>query len=149
MTKKIKTAGYDPKPQVDGMMALMTETYERLQAKRFKHAELKIAFERSQEKANLCARDRMMAISSSPELINSVDPRTGKTNEEWRKWMMESMLERDQEFIEAISKHNETQADMLCSESELLNLTEKMGTLRTQAILLSSLLRFEAAAAEE
>lgn len=137
------------KAQAEGLIAAMDSTFEKLEKKRKDHVERKIDFERSQEQANAIARDRMMAIANSPEVSGSVDPRTGKSNDDWRKWVMESMLERDAEFIKAISDHNEKQADQLRAEADVLNLTERMGTLRTEAILLSSLLRYEAAAAEE
>jgi hypothetical protein len=135
--------------QTDGLIKAMDLNMERLEKKRVEHAEAKVDFERSQELANAIARDRMMTIANSPEVVGSVDPRTGKSNDEWRKWMMESMLERDAEFVKAISEHNEKQARNLHIEADLLSLTEKMGTLRTEAILLSSLLRYEAAASEE
>jgi hypothetical protein len=139
----------DARPQTEGLMAAMDTTLELLDKVRQREAEAHITFERNKEKANQVARERMIALSSDPDVANSVDPRTGKSNEEWRKWMIEAKLEGDEEFMESIIKHNNAQEAYLHAQAELLGVSERIGTLRTEAILLSSLLRYEAGAAEE
>ncbi len=144
MTKTIEVKG-----QVEGLMKAMNETMDILEKKRKVEAEAHVMFERSKEEANRVARARMMELANDPDVATSVDPRTGKSNEEWRKWVIEAKLEGDEEFMDAMVKHNNANAAYLYSQADMLNLSERIGTLRTQAILLSSLLRFESASAEE
>lgn len=139
----------NPRPQVEGHVALMNEKMELLGRLRLAHAKAKIAYEKARSEFENVGRSVMMRIVRDPEFTNSVDPRTGKTNEDWRKLLLDESVNRDPQFIEAVIKLETAQEAMVSSETEVMTAAEEVGNLRTQAILISSLLRYESASGEE
>lgn len=139
----------NPRPQVEGHVALMNEKMERLAKLRLDHAKAKIAYEHAKAEFENTGREVMMRIVRDPSFSSSVDPRTGKTNEDWRKLLLDESVNRDPKFIEAVIKLEEAQEAVVNSETEVMSMAEEVGNLRTQAILISSLLRYESASGEE
>lgn len=129
--------------QYKGLSDLIHKRLERLNEARRAQIKAKVAFERSQEHLGKTIRDLKMALAEDPAM-SQADPRTGKSNEEWRGWLMERHIEKDPEYISAIGEFYNLQLAYFESEMELHQAGEELAATKADALLFGAVLRYHA-----
>jgi hypothetical protein len=141
------TVNQDYVTQSQGIIDAMGTDIAKLSQLRQKHSKAKIVFERAQESVLTVRRDRTIALANSDVVKDSVDPRTGKSNAEWAKLLVEAMLATDAELMAEHERFTKAQEAIFLAETDMLEVAERVGVLKSQARLLGDLLAYVADAA--
>lgn len=118
------------------LVDVMNDVNRDLSEKRSLQAAAKIDFKRSEEALSKRTRDATIAIMSNEVISQGIKTQP----EEWQKWYIDRELEKDTAWLSTFTKYSDLQADLYSLEVELIDLSEKLGTLKSQARLLSSML---------
>ncbi len=127
--------------QYDGLTKLLHKRLERLEAARRAQIKTKLAFERDQDALGRTIRDLKMALAQDPAM-DQPDPRTGKSNETWRNWLIERAIEKDPDFIKATGDFYATQETFYTAEMEMHQAGEELSATKAETILFAALMKY-------
>lgn len=128
--------------QLDKLMGLMSEA-------RKDEANAKIYYEHKNTGFQELSTNLMIDIANRPEVKESVDPRTGKANADWAKLITQQAMLADQTFQKMSEELYQARDVYYIAQSDAQDIADQIGTVRTKAILVSSLLRYMAAVDED
>jgi hypothetical protein len=129
--------------QAQGIMSLMESLSKDVDMFRQREADCKIQAERDADAIQELMTKKIYEIASMPDMVGqSVDPRTGKADDDWAKILTQIRLQEDEEFRTVARKTEDSRAAYEKAVALTRSYSERLGTCRSQAILLSSLLRY-------
>jgi len=129
--------------QAKELMKMQTELGQQLQKARNEEMKLRITFERGKEEFAGVTRRLTIELSELPN-VNQPDPKTGRTNQEWTKMLLDQELENNEEFRTALVKFWNLQEGFFAAQSKMIDLADQLSITKSQARLLSALLQLEA-----
>lgn len=128
--------------QLDKLMGLMSEA-------RKDEANAKIYYEHKNTEFQEFSTNLMIDIANRPEVRDSVDPRTGNPNADWAKIITQQAMTGDPAFRGIAEEMYQARDVYYIAQSDAQDIADQIGTMRTKAILVSSLLRYMAAVDED
>jgi hypothetical protein len=128
--------------QLDKLMGLMSEA-------RKDEANAKIYYEHKNTGFQELSTHLLIEIANRPEVRESVDPRTGKANADWAKIITQQAMTSDPTFQKISEELYQARDVYYIAQSDAQDIADQIGTMRTKAILVSSLLRYMAAVDED
>lgn len=85
-------------------------------------------------------RNKTILLSQFPQVADAVDPKTNKSNKEWSQFLLDQLLEQDEEYIEALGSMYSYQTKLAEINNEVLNLVERLNVTKTQSRLIAAML---------
>jgi hypothetical protein len=129
--------------QAQGIMSLMEALSKDIDKFRQQEADCKIQAEKDADAIQELMTKKIYEIASQPDMAGqSVDPRTGQSDEDWAKILTQLRLQEDEEFRAQARKTEDSRAAYEKAAVLTRSYSERLGTCRSQALLLSSLLRY-------
>ena len=129
--------------QAQGIISLMDSLSKDVDMFRQREAEAKGKAERQADSIQELMTKKIYEIASMPDMKdNTIDPRTGKADDDWAKIITQIRLQEDEEFQAAARVAEQARTEYEKAVALSRSYSERLGTCRSQAILLSSLLRY-------
>jgi hypothetical protein len=134
---------------VEGISNQLDKLMELMSRARVDEANAKIYYEHKNTGFQELSTNLMVDIANRPEVKESVDPRTGKANADWAKIITQQAMVSDPTFQKISEELYQARDVYYIAQSDAQDIADQIGTMRTKAILVSSLLRYMAAVDED
>jgi hypothetical protein len=135
--------------EVEGISNQLDKLMELMSRARVDEANAKIYYEHKNTGFQELSTNLMVDIANRPEVKESVDPRTGKANADWAKIITQQAMVSDPTFQKISEELYQARDVYYIAQSDAQDIADQIGTMRTKAILVSSLLRYMAAVDED
>jgi hypothetical protein len=135
--------------EVEGINKLLDSLMEKMSEARKDEANAKIYYEHKNTGFQELSTNLMVDIANRPDIKESVDPRTGKANADWAKILTQQAMIGDPVFQKISEELYQARDVYYLAQSDAQDVADQIGTVRTKAILVSSLLRYMAAVDED
>jgi len=135
--------------EVEGINKLLDSLMEKMSEARKDEANAKIYYEHKNQEFTEFSTKLMVDIANDPEIKTSKDPRTGNPNAEWAKLITQQAMLHDKMFNEMSEALYQARDVYYIAQSDAQDIADQIGTVRTKAILVASLLRYMAAVDED
>ena len=122
--------------QGQGLLDHMDSVTHILSKKRKEQAKAKLRFKKSEENLAIMTRDGTIQLMSNEVLAQGVKEQP----EAWQQWYIDRELEKDELWVAAYTEYSDAQAELYTLEVDLIDLSEQLGTSKSQSRLLSSML---------
>jgi hypothetical protein len=135
---------FDIKVQTTGVLKRLDTLAEVMAAARAAYGVAKVKFERAKEDHSVVVRKRLFELVSQPENQGLIDPRTGKSNQDWTKLVIDNAMDSDPAVMESYIKLTTARDVVATEENNVLNISDEIGILKTSARLLTAIMHFAA-----
>ena len=142
MTKTITPLIVEAAQQASGLIKYMDKLVHTLAEARMSYAKAKVEFEKRKEEHSAVVRSRLVEVASAPHNQNIIDPRTGKSNAEWTKLVIEEQMDNDPAVMGSFGNLTLARDLLIQEENNVLNLADEIGALKAQAHLLTAILSY-------
>lgn len=124
----------DMRLQSEGVLASLNDLMTNITKARYRQSQAKVAFRKAEEKLHNVTRDGTMSLFATMPQLEELD-------EQMRDWNVQVALEKDEEWVQVYTAYSDAQEDLYNSEVSLIDLSERLGTTKAQARLLSAMLQ--------
>lgn len=145
MTKKVgltDTGMLEMLERVEALYNMIDKDIEVASKKKQEEFKAKMAFEKQAEASGEIVTRKQIRVRSHPEIIDLKDPATGEVNTDFIEKMVMEYLSQDEEYSSAIEDHHEAHYAYQEAQLATMNIMEQLGAHKTQANLLSALLKY-------
>jgi len=121
-------------------MELQMTLLDLLKKTREEQVALSVEAEGAKDDMLTIHRNKTITFSSFPQIANAVDPKTNKSNKEWSQFLLDQLLEQDEEYMEALGNMYRFQTQLAQVNNEVLDLVERLNVTKTQCRLIAAML---------
>lgn len=133
------------KAQARHIIDHMNELSSRLSEFRGREVKCRINFERAKVELAAATSHKTIELSHLPHLAGAIDPKTGKSNADFSKFLLDEEMRNDDEFRIQIVQFYEAQESYYEAQNDMLDVAEQLSVAKSQARLVAAILTLEAA----
>lgn len=127
------------KIQAVGVLKRLSQLAEVMENARSSYGQAKGTLEKAKDEHSLVVRKRLVAISTMEQHQNLIDPRTGKSNTDWTKLIIDNAMDTDEETLASYYALTTARDRVASEENNVLSLSDEIGVLKAQARLLAAI----------
>ena len=124
----------DLRMQSEGVLTSLDDLMTNITKARYRQSQAKLAFRKAEDRFSNVTRDGTMALLAAM-------PHLEELEEQMRNWNVQVALEKDEAWVKEFTLYSDAQEELYNAEVSLIDLSERLGTTKSQARLLSAMLQ--------
>ena len=124
----------DLRLQSEGVLHSLSELMTNITKARYRQSQAKLGFRKAEDKFASATRDGTMALFASMPQLEELD-------EQMKNWNVQVALEKDEAWVAEYTAYSDAQEELYNAEVSLIDLSERLGTTKSQARLLSAMIQ--------
>jgi len=129
----------DLKLQAEAIAKNLDKISEVMSQARSRYGEAKVAFEKQKDSHSVVIRKKLYEIATKDEFSQAIDPRTGKSNKDWTKLLIDNAMDNDPDVMASYLLVSNLQQRLSAEEMNVLNVSDEIGVLKARARLISAI----------